>query len=90
LNTKDDLVGCEIYIANSKQTYNLLYQNKLIIEEELGERLDWMELLNKKASRIKVTKSGSLDKRNEWQSYFEWLLRKAESFHHVFPRYMKD
>ena len=88
LNTKDDLIGCEIYIANSKQTYALLYKNKSKIEEELKEHLDWMELLDKKASRIKVTKNGNIEKKNEWQDYFEWLLKKAESFHRVFPKYI--
>ena len=88
MNTKDNLIGCEIYIVKSKQTYNLLYQNKSKIEEELNEQLVWMELLDKKASRVKITKSGSLDKKNEWQNYFEWLLRKAESFHRVFPKYI--
>ena len=89
LNTKDDLIGCEIYIANSKQTYALLYKNKSKIEEELKEHLDWMELPDKKASRIKVTKNGNIEKKNEWQDYFEWLLKKAESFHRVSPKYIK-
>lgn len=88
LNTRDNLLGCEIYIANAKQTYNLFYQNKTKIEEELNEKLEWLELPDKKASRIKVTRKGNIDNKNEWQDYFEWLLKKADSFHRVFPKYI--
>ena len=47
-----------------------------------------MELPAKKASRIKVTRNGDINKKDEWQDYFEWLLEKAENFYRIFPKYI--
>lgn len=88
LNTRDNLIGCEIYIGYSKQTYSLLYESKTKIEDELHEKLEWLELPDKKASRIKISRKGNIENKSEWGDYFGWLLKEAEKFHHVFPTYI--
>jgi len=59
------------------------------IEKDLGEKAEWMELPGKKASRIKVSMRGVFDTERGWEHYFEWLLREAEKFHSIFPKYLK-
>lgn len=88
INTREDFLGCEIYIGNSKELFNRLQGHKAVIEAELGEGLEWMELPGKKASRIKVSKEADVDDEAHWEEYFSWLLNRAEKFHKVFSKYI--
>jgi UDP-N-acetylglucosamine 2-epimerase len=81
------VIGCEIYITDSKDLFKSLYQNKAKIEEELQEQLEWLELPNKKASRIKITRKGNINNKSKWENYFEWLLNVVEKFRQVFIKY---
>ena len=87
INTQENNIGCEIYIRHSKDYYNYLLSNKEIIEAELGESLEWMELPNRKASRIKVVNDFNLENESEWTDAFRWLKEKAESFQTTFSNY---
>jgi len=87
INSRDKLIGCEIYIPNSKEAFKSLYEHKIKIEEELKEKPVWMELPEKKASRIKIASGGDINNKNEWQNYFIWLLQEAEKFQQVFNKY---
>jgi len=82
--------GAEIYIPDSKDLYERLFTRKSDIEQDLGETLLWMELPEKKASRIKATTTGDLENKSGWNTYFDWLLRQAEKFQSVFPKYLKQ
>lgn len=55
-------VGSEIYIQDSKETFDKLFAKKAEIEKEIGCPLEWLKLENKKASRIvKYIKADLLD-----------------------------
>ncbi len=49
----------------------------------------WMDLPNKKASRIRVLHSGNFEDMSKWEDAFEWLISEAEKFHSVFPKYIR-
>jgi hypothetical protein len=87
VNTRDNLLGCEIYLPDSQETYKKLSENKDKIENELQEKLEWQELPNKKASRIKISKKADISNIDEWDECFEWLKKQAESFQNVFSKY---
>lgn len=89
INTRDDLVACEIYIPDSKDLFYGLQKFKKEIEKELVETNDWMDLPGKKASRIKLSREANLANTEEWDSYFEWLMNKAEKFQKTFSKYIK-
>lgn len=88
INSRDKQYACEIYISNNKELYTKLFENKNEIENELGDKLEWMELPEKKASRIKLFTLGDFDNQMEWNKAFEWMQEKAENFQKVFPRYL--
>lgn len=90
INSQKSELGVELYIPNNKELYERLFAQKNAIELALGETPLWMELLGKKASRIKVTMAGDFDDKARWESYSEWLLREAEKFQSVFPKYLKE
>ena len=86
-------VGCELYISGeqAKKAYNALLKNKEEIEKEFGEKLDWQELPEKRDCRIALYNIGAdIEKREEWNNYFEWLREKAEKFHKVFSKRVKN
>ncbi len=89
INSKEGRFGTELYIPNNKELYARLLSRKNEIENDLAEEASWMELPNKKASRIKVSAPGNFSDRSGWETAFEWLLREAEKFHSVFPKYLK-
>jgi len=90
INTQSNVLTCEIYISNSKELYNELFRYKDEIENELNEKLEWMELPNKNASRIKISKDGNIREPSEREEQFEWFKTQAELFQEVFPKYIKE
>ncbi len=88
-NTISNILICEIYIPNSKELYNELVKHKGEIGYELGEELEWMELPDKNASRIKISKTGSIKELDKRREQFEWFKTQAELFQKVFPKYIK-
>ncbi len=88
INSRDKQFACEIYISNNKELYTKLFNSKDTIENELGEKLEWMELPEKKASRIKLNTTGDFDNQKEWNKTFEWMQENAENFQKVFPKYL--
>lgn len=91
INTQINQLGCEIYIPNSKEMFEYLKLKKEEIEIEIGSKLEWMDLPDKKASRIKIVSEGNIEKVENWNNYFEWMKSKAELFHSVFSKYkMKE
>ena len=89
INSRDNLFGTEIYVPDDKELYKQLDENKEEIVKELNEKFEWMELLGKKASRIKISMAGNFEQADKWEEYFEWMLQETEKFQKVFPKYLK-
>lgn len=89
VNTKSKLLACEIYIPDSKELFNELLKHKDEIEDELNEELGWMELPDKTASRIKISKTGNIKEPDKRREQFQWFKTQAELFQKVFPKYIK-
>lgn len=78
----------EWYIPDNKDLYHKLYAQKANIENEMGLKLDWNELPNKKASRIIVYKSADFDNKNDWPKQFDWMMDMAIRMKKVFKKYL--
>lgn len=52
LVNKMNSIGIEVYINGNKELFDKLYSEAEAIQDELGFRMDWQRLDNKKASRI--------------------------------------
>ena len=90
INTQQKIIGCDIWITDDKELFNKLFEKKEEIEEKLQLKLEWLKLPTKKASRIRLTKEGHLNKEDEWENYFEWLKNTAEKFQEVFGNYIRQ
>jgi hypothetical protein len=89
INSREGAFSTDLYIPNNKELYQKLFQHKDAIEKDLGITPEWMELPTKKASRIRILKAGVFEDEAKWQEQFEWLLKEAEKFARVFPKYIK-
>lgn len=89
INTRDKQIACEIYIPRIKELFNKLHENREKIETELGEKLEWMELPEAIASRIKLSRNADIAQTENWEEYFKWLKQMAEKFHKVFSKHVK-
>jgi len=90
VNSSTKEIAVEIYIHNSKKLFECLYSHKEAIEETLGWELDWQPLPGKKASRIKIARTGDFAEKVRWPEYHLWMLETAEAFKEVFSRHIKD
>lgn len=87
-DSREDKVRCELYIPNSKELYQTLLMHMAAIEQELGmpEPLEWQELPNKKASRIRAVKDFDFSDSSTWNDAFAWLTDTAVRFKRVFAK----
>lgn len=90
IRSKENLFGVELYIPDNKELYAHLLKNKELIQGELSEELEWMELPEKKASRIRVSLPGDFNDQSKWDIYFGWILGVADKFQKTFPKYLKN
>jgi len=90
VDTQGNQVRCELYIPDSKDLYQKLFQRKDNIDNKLSNyNLEWMELEGKKASRIRTTYDSEVDNTDNWEICFEWLLDSAKNFYSVFSPLLK-
>ena len=89
VNSQSEQMTCEIYIPDSKWLFSALLEIKESIENELSEQLVWEELLEKKASRIKLISNGVLSNQENWGQYHSWLLENVLKFQTVFSKHIK-
>lgn len=90
VNSSTKEIAVEIYIPNSEKLFECLFSHKGAIEETLGWELDWQPLPGKKASRIKIARTGDFTDKDRWPEYHRWMLETAEAFKKVFGRHIKD
>ena len=90
LNSFDETIRTELYIPDNKAVYHFLAERKDEIENALGMKVEWMELPEKKASRIKAETSGLIENIESWETYFAWLQENAEKFQKVFGTVLKN
>jgi hypothetical protein len=90
-NSKENLLGIELYIAKDQSIYESLEKDKDEIEKEIGQKLSWQPLPGRSASRIKLYRNNSiLDNESEWSSYIDWSIEYLEKFYHTFKEKLKN
>jgi hypothetical protein len=89
LNTRENLIGCQLYIDKNKEFFHHLLNQKDVIEKGIGEAAEWGDA--PKASMIKITKEvNELFNESELDDNFAWLLSKVVLFQKVFGSHIKS
>jgi len=85
-------IACEVYMhgEKAKDLYRYLAEDKEIIEDELGEKLEWLELPDGKSSRIIIREPIDTTESENWDDCFLWFTDIIAIFKKAFvPRIMK-
>ena len=93
VDTRQTKIGTEFYSSNDpdKRIFNHLQEKKQEIEKEMGSgELLWMELPNKKASRVKIEKNIDITDKRQWNTAFEFFKEEGEKIQKIFPKHLKD
>lgn len=89
INSRENLIGCEIYIDRNKELFKFLTEKKDEIEKEIDEKVEWVDA--PVASRIKIKKEVSdVFNQIESEKYFAWLYEKTILLQKVFIKYLKE
>lgn len=88
VDSRENKVRCELYIPHSKECYQTFLSNREQIEKELSipESLEWQDMPDKKASRIRAVHEFQFADEATWESAFVWLLDTASKFKRVFGK----
>lgn len=90
INTLEERIAVELYLggADAKKHFAQLFAEKEVIDKAIGGALEWMELPNRKASRILQPRANSnIKHRANWPEQHKWMLDTFERFDTVFrPR----
>lgn len=88
LNNQGGIV-IEVYINDSKEMFDRLYESSTQIEQELGFSLDWQRLDDKKASRIKYFIPGlNFADHSNYPQLIDEVIDKIVRMRTVFRAYM--
>lgn len=85
--TKDNWIAVELYMSDeyAKDYFRELIANKSSIDAELGKPVEWQELPEAKACRIRLISHGMNPLEiNDWEKQFEWLRSNLDTFDRVF------
>lgn len=89
LNTRENLIGCQLYIDKNKEFFHHLLNQKDVIEKDIDEPAEWVDA--SVASMIKITKEvNDLFNESELDDNFSWLLSKVVLFQKVFGLHIKS
>ncbi len=80
VNVSRKRISVALYIPKNRSIFQCLHKEKDSIEHSLGVSLEWIALPDKQASRIEAFLSGSIENKEEWPRFHEWLLKTAEKF----------
>lgn len=85
---KDNQLVVEWYISDDKELFHKFHSHKTEIETDMGMKLDWRELPDKKASRILITHSVDFDNKDKWFEQFDWAMDIAIKMKQAFKKYL--
>jgi hypothetical protein len=89
VNSRENLLGCEVYISRNKDLFHFLQEKKDEIEKEIGEHAEWID--SPVASKIKIKKElSNVFDQVASEKYFAWLYEKTILFQKVFGKYFKE
>lgn len=79
-----------LWISDSKELFDYLYDMKDEIESQLGYELDWISSENNKSSSILIVKNTDVHDESKWDENINWHLTKASEFYEVFSERVKN
>ncbi len=89
INSKKNLLGCEIYISKNKELFHFFQEYKGEIEKEIGEKAEWIDSAVISSVKIKKEVSGVF-LQSEMANYFIWLYEKTILLRKIFIKFHRQ
>lgn len=87
IKARNELI-VELRIPNDKDLFHIFLRSKDAIEAEVGMNFQWLEMPDKKASRILITQENvKLEDRNLWTTQFDWVMDVMLKMKKTFKKY---
>jgi len=82
---------CDFYIdlrdaSRNTAVFEALKARRAEIEAELGTKVEWDEMVNRRACKIRVERDGSVSQPDDWSVYISWLMKWHVEFRRVFGK----
>ena len=90
MTTQKSELKVQLWISDSKEFFNYLYEIKDEIESELGYEVEWNSSENRKSSNITIIKKTDVHDESKWEENIKWQLTKASEFYNVFADRVKN
>ncbi|MFI2565406.1 DUF4268 domain-containing protein [Paenarthrobacter sp. NPDC018779] len=87
VQTQKRTVTALFWIHDDKDLYSRLHERRVEIEIELGFTLEWDENPSRKATKLVASRPGNILDEQEVPDLVEWLVRTADAFARVLPKY---
>ncbi len=90
-NTYDKKIGVRVYISNKIAEIALpeLEKDKVEIEKEIGEKLEWNPFPDKMDKIISLSIDADIWKKDKWDDYLSWLTETVVKFRKAFSNRVK-
>jgi len=93
IHSAERRIGVELYLngESAKQDFQTLRRQQVAIEAELDAALSWMELPERKGSRVALFRPG-IDPMDEarWPEIYDWMQCQLEAFDKVFRNRVRN
>ncbi|MBP5674717.1 DUF4268 domain-containing protein [Candidatus Saccharibacteria bacterium] len=90
LINRENRICVEVWIGDSKDLFDKLYENKDSIEAEFGAELEWNRMDDRKASRIKYYINGlDFDDHSNYEELDGKIVETAVKMRGAFKKYIK-
>ena len=84
VNTQTKVLRCAIYIRRDKELYDIFFEKKDEIEDDIGQSLEWVRRDNKSSSSIQITTDRDVKNKDSWNELNEWFLDISNKFAKAF------
>ena len=86
---KENKVGVELYINDSKEIFDDLFVNRDNIEFEFGAKMEWQRLDDRKASRIIYYIDGlNFEDHSNYKELDEQIISAVINMRRAFKKYL--
>ena len=87
IHKRNELV-VEIYINDDMDLFHSLFDKKEAIENDAGLSFNWLELPERKASRIAIEKDVTFADKSQWNTQFDWIIDVVLKMKKAFKKYI--
>ena len=93
VNNPKQWIAIALYLGSddAKRHFADLSKNKEDIESQINAKLIWMELPNRKSSRVEIRlENTNPSDENDWQRQHAWMMDNLEAFYHTFRPLIRE